>query len=136
MALDLQRGTVGRNVMYFETGQGSCLSANALQAQIQAKPCSQWRRKVNATFTLAVRMDNIYSRPIRRIPLLVADIGIGRVSQIDTMRTNTPTCPAAAAAASPVSPPLPACPRLARVRHGGGKSVGLRVAFFRGPLFE
>jgi len=29
MALDLQRGTVGRNVMYFETGQGSCLSANA-----------------------------------------------------------------------------------------------------------
>lgn len=25
----LQRGTVGQNVMYFETGQGSCLSANA-----------------------------------------------------------------------------------------------------------
>ncbi|HBH53999.1 MAG TPA: ethanolamine ammonia lyase large subunit [Planctomycetaceae bacterium] len=29
MALDLHRGTVGQNVMYFETGQGSCLSANA-----------------------------------------------------------------------------------------------------------
>ncbi|MEP6668344.1 MAG: ethanolamine ammonia-lyase subunit EutB [Chthoniobacter sp.] len=28
-ALALQRGTVGDNVMYFETGQGSCLSANA-----------------------------------------------------------------------------------------------------------
>lgn len=29
LALDLKRGTVGENVMYFETGQGSCLSANA-----------------------------------------------------------------------------------------------------------
>jgi ethanolamine ammonia-lyase large subunit len=28
-ALSLRRGTVGDNVMYFETGQGSCLSANA-----------------------------------------------------------------------------------------------------------
>ena len=28
-AQSLQRGTVGNNVMYFETGQGSCLSANA-----------------------------------------------------------------------------------------------------------
>ncbi|HSG21771.1 MAG TPA: ethanolamine ammonia-lyase subunit EutB, partial [Azonexus sp.] len=28
-AMSLQRGTVGRNVMYFETGQGSALSANA-----------------------------------------------------------------------------------------------------------
>ena len=28
-ALSLQRGTVGDNVMYFETGQGSCLSAGA-----------------------------------------------------------------------------------------------------------
>jgi ethanolamine ammonia-lyase large subunit len=28
-ALTLQRGTVGQNVMYFETGQGSALSANA-----------------------------------------------------------------------------------------------------------
>ena len=28
-ALSLQRGTLGQNVMYFETGQGSCLSANA-----------------------------------------------------------------------------------------------------------
>ncbi|MEN9841584.1 MAG: hypothetical protein RL376_1384 [Verrucomicrobiota bacterium] len=28
-ALALRRGTVGDNVMYFETGQGSCLSANA-----------------------------------------------------------------------------------------------------------
>src|SRR6202023_2510763 len=28
-ALGLGRGTVGENVMYFETGQGSCLSANA-----------------------------------------------------------------------------------------------------------
>lgn len=28
-ALSLQRGTVGENVMYFETGQGSALSANA-----------------------------------------------------------------------------------------------------------
>jgi ethanolamine ammonia-lyase large subunit len=28
-ALALHRGTIGRNVMYFETGQGSCLSANA-----------------------------------------------------------------------------------------------------------
>lgn len=29
MALALKRGTVGTNVMYFETGQGSCLSASA-----------------------------------------------------------------------------------------------------------
>ena len=29
MALSLKRGTIGNNVMYFETGQGSCLSANA-----------------------------------------------------------------------------------------------------------
>ncbi|XHR27395.1 MAG: ethanolamine ammonia-lyase subunit EutB [Chthoniobacteraceae bacterium] len=29
MALSLKRGTVGDNVMYFETGQGSCLSAGA-----------------------------------------------------------------------------------------------------------
>jgi ethanolamine ammonia-lyase large subunit len=29
MALSLERGTIGNNVMYFETGQGSCLSANA-----------------------------------------------------------------------------------------------------------
>ena len=29
LALDLKRGTVGNNVMYFETGQGSALSANA-----------------------------------------------------------------------------------------------------------
>jgi ethanolamine ammonia-lyase large subunit len=29
MALALRRGTLGDNVMYFETGQGSCLSANA-----------------------------------------------------------------------------------------------------------
>lgn len=28
-ALSLNRGTLGNNVMYFETGQGSCLSANA-----------------------------------------------------------------------------------------------------------
>ena len=28
-ALSLNRGTIGHNVMYFETGQGSCLSANA-----------------------------------------------------------------------------------------------------------
>ena len=28
-ALSLKRGTVGDNVMYFETGQGSCLSADA-----------------------------------------------------------------------------------------------------------
>jgi ethanolamine ammonia-lyase large subunit len=28
-ALDLRRGTIGTNVMYFETGQGSALSANA-----------------------------------------------------------------------------------------------------------
>ncbi|MBZ5607559.1 MAG: ethanolamine ammonia-lyase subunit EutB [Acidobacteriia bacterium] len=30
-ALELKRGTVGNNVMYFETGQGSALSANAHQ---------------------------------------------------------------------------------------------------------
>lgn len=29
MALELNRGTIGQNVMYFETGQGSCLSAKA-----------------------------------------------------------------------------------------------------------
>lgn len=29
MALELKRGTVGQNLMYFETGQGSCLSAGA-----------------------------------------------------------------------------------------------------------
>jgi ethanolamine ammonia-lyase large subunit len=28
-ALSLKRGTIGQNVMYFETGQGSCLSAGA-----------------------------------------------------------------------------------------------------------
>jgi ethanolamine ammonia-lyase large subunit len=28
-ALELSRGTIGQNVMYFETGQGSCLSAGA-----------------------------------------------------------------------------------------------------------
>lgn len=28
-AIELRRGTVGQNVMYFETGQGSCLSASA-----------------------------------------------------------------------------------------------------------
>ena len=28
-ARELKRGTVGDNVMYFETGQGSALSANA-----------------------------------------------------------------------------------------------------------
>jgi ethanolamine ammonia-lyase large subunit len=28
-ALSLRRGSVGNNVMYFETGQGSALSANA-----------------------------------------------------------------------------------------------------------
>ena len=28
-ALSLNRGTIGNNVMYFETGQGSCLSSNA-----------------------------------------------------------------------------------------------------------
>ncbi|MCS3600887.1 ethanolamine ammonia-lyase large subunit [Buttiauxella sp. BIGb0471] len=28
-ALSLKRGTIGNNVMYFETGQGSCLSSNA-----------------------------------------------------------------------------------------------------------
>ena len=31
-AQSLQRGTVGRNRMYFETGQGSALSANAISA--------------------------------------------------------------------------------------------------------
>ena len=31
-AESLNRGTVGNNVMYFETGQGSCLSANAHHA--------------------------------------------------------------------------------------------------------
>ncbi|GAK27823.1 ethanolamine ammonia-lyase subunit EutB [Serratia liquefaciens] len=30
-ALSLNRGTLGNNVMYFETGQGSCLSSNAHQ---------------------------------------------------------------------------------------------------------
>lgn len=29
MALDMNRGSIGQNCMYFETGQGSCLSANA-----------------------------------------------------------------------------------------------------------
>lgn len=29
MAQELKRGSIGQNVMYFETGQGSCLSANA-----------------------------------------------------------------------------------------------------------
>ncbi|MBI1323700.1 ethanolamine ammonia-lyase subunit EutB [bacterium] len=29
MAIELRRGTVGQNCMYFETGQGSCLSADA-----------------------------------------------------------------------------------------------------------
>ncbi len=32
MALELRRGTIGNNVMYFETGQGSCLSAEAHHA--------------------------------------------------------------------------------------------------------
>jgi ethanolamine ammonia-lyase large subunit len=38
MALDLNRGSVGRNVMYFETGQGSALSANAHHG-IDAQTC-------------------------------------------------------------------------------------------------
>ena len=29
MARELRRGTVGEDIMYFETGQGSALSANA-----------------------------------------------------------------------------------------------------------
>lgn len=35
MALDLNRGTVGDNCMYFETGQGSALSANAHEGMDQ-----------------------------------------------------------------------------------------------------
>ncbi len=38
MALSLKRGTVGDNVMYFETGQGSALSANAHHG-IDAQTC-------------------------------------------------------------------------------------------------
>jgi ethanolamine ammonia-lyase large subunit len=38
MALSLKRGTVGDNVMYFETGQGSALSANAHRG-IDAQTC-------------------------------------------------------------------------------------------------
>ncbi|GAA3928129.1 ethanolamine ammonia-lyase subunit EutB [Chitinophaga oryziterrae] len=37
-ALSLQRGTVGNNVMYFETGQGSALSANA-NAGVDQQTC-------------------------------------------------------------------------------------------------
>ncbi|WP_276485447.1 ethanolamine ammonia-lyase subunit EutB [Paraflavitalea pollutisoli] len=37
-ALSLQRGTVGHNVMYFETGQGSSLSANA-HAGVDQQTC-------------------------------------------------------------------------------------------------
>jgi ethanolamine ammonia-lyase large subunit len=37
-ALSLQRGTIGNNVMYFETGQGSALSANA-NAGIDQQTC-------------------------------------------------------------------------------------------------
>jgi len=37
-ALSLQRGTVGNNVMYFETGQGSSLSANA-HAGVDQQTC-------------------------------------------------------------------------------------------------
>lgn len=37
-ALSLQRGTVGNNVMYFETGQGSALSANA-HAGVDQQTC-------------------------------------------------------------------------------------------------
>ena len=36
--LELRRGTVGDNVMYFETGQGSALSANA-HAQVDQQTC-------------------------------------------------------------------------------------------------
>jgi ethanolamine ammonia-lyase large subunit len=38
MALDLRRGTLGEDVMYFETGQGSALSANA-HAGLDAQTC-------------------------------------------------------------------------------------------------
>jgi ethanolamine ammonia-lyase large subunit len=38
MALALQRGTLGNNVMYFETGQGSALSANAHHG-VDAQTC-------------------------------------------------------------------------------------------------
>ncbi len=38
MALSLKRGTLGQNVMYFETGQGSALSADAHQG-IDAQTC-------------------------------------------------------------------------------------------------
>jgi len=37
-ALELKRGTLGGNVMYFETGQGSALSANA-NAQVDQQTC-------------------------------------------------------------------------------------------------
>lgn len=38
MALDLKRGSIGDNVMYFETGQGSALSANAHHG-VDAQTC-------------------------------------------------------------------------------------------------
>ena len=37
-ALSLRRGSVGNNVMYFETGQGSALSANAHIAEAAQRP--------------------------------------------------------------------------------------------------
>src|ERR1700675_5164894 len=37
-ALDLKRGAVGNNVMYFETGQGSALLANAHHG-VDQPPC-------------------------------------------------------------------------------------------------
>ena len=45
--LSLRRGTVGDNVMYFETGQGSALSANAhhnVDQQTCEARAQEWRR--------------------------------------------------------------------------------------------
>lgn len=39
-ALELRRGTRGDNLMYFETGQGSALSANALSPIRLRQPSS------------------------------------------------------------------------------------------------
>ncbi len=49
-ALSLGRGTLGDNVMYFETGQGSCLSSNAHHASI-SRPARRGPMRWRATLS-------------------------------------------------------------------------------------
>ncbi len=62
-ALSLHRGTVGKNVMYFETGQGSALSANA-HAGIDQQTCEARAYAVGSA--LSSRLLVNYGRRLHR----------------------------------------------------------------------